>query len=688
MDIDCTACGATNPHGANFCSDCGVSLTSRKACHVCGAELEQDATFCHHCGGRQVSDEVPAGPGYVVDGAWHKAPDEFVRRVRLSEMRSAYQRLVPGLDLDSFFKGTLVGQILDKLQAKSIRVPPGAVGVVVLDGKVRQVLPPGEQTTVGWLKELARLAECDLAGAGAAVLDRLTESDRMSFYLLDRRPVPMAFNIDVPGEAGLVNVQVQSLATVGGSEEAIAASLDTVVRDADSLATQDLYLQFRGQIERLASDLVHAHAPDWGKAERTLNNTLRDRFGDRNGLRFELLIAPRDTLFRLECTLGLSATPKGRACGECSVQVPYGLKFCTGCGARQDAWAEIVDTGALVTSDNQTIEMQVILAVQGRGELDDSSPVERALAGAVARRVRERTLDDLSGTLEVLGEELSDEVNDALKALGWRLVGLQVLDLRSRDGEWERGARADMEHARREASLGREWLEVEEQALQTETLTLAHVLRREQMHLNQAFARRQAALQDAQRHAGLEDGERVLERDRATATHEDGMTAEERRAELEKARRDAESDRRRQDADDASYADKKRREARLEELERMAALDAKMAEQEHEHLKDLTDGRDAAEIIAVQAGKLAETEGGAEFAKALAAMGDAQASAETIEAYKDAAKMAQSMAEKSMEAHAKVAAAKAGATARPSCSSCGAELRRGADFCGECGERT
>ena len=46
---------------------------------------------------------------------------------------------------------------IGKLQAKSIQIPPGAIGVVVLDGQVRQVLPPGEQTTIGWLKELVRL---------------------------------------------------------------------------------------------------------------------------------------------------------------------------------------------------------------------------------------------------------------------------------------------------------------------------------------------------------------------------------------------------------------------------------------------------------------------------------------------------------------------------------------------------
>lgn len=685
MDTNCTACGTANPHASNFCSGCGASLATREACHACGAE-RGDGTFCHHCGARRPSQEVPTGPGYVVDGAWHKGPGEFVRRVRVAEMRSAYQKLVPGLDLDGFFRGTLLGQALDKLQAKSIKVPAGAVGVIVLDGKVRQVLPPGEQTTVGWLKELARLAEGDLAGAGAAVLDRLTDSDRMSFYLLDRRPLPMAFAIDVPGHSGLVNVQVQTLATVGGSEAAIGTFLDQMVRDADSLAAQDLYLQIRGQVQRLAADLVQAHGPDWGKAERALRDALRDRIGDRNGLRFEVLVAPRDTLFRLDLTLGTSPSPKGRACDACEGQVPHGMKFCVSCGARQESWPEVADTEALVTSDLQTVELQVVLAVQGRGELKDHGPVRAALAAAAARRVRELGFQELSDTLDVVGEALGAEVSEALRSLGWRLAGLQILDLRNRTGEWERGARADMDRARREAALGREWLEAEEQSLQTEALTLGHLLKREQLQLDQAFARRQAGLKDAQRSAELETGERALDRDRATAGHEDAVTSEQRRTELEAERRKRESEARRQAADDASYADKKRREARLEELERLAALDERMADQEHGHLKELTEGKDAASIIAVQAGKLAGQEGGGEFARALASMAEGQARKETVEAYKEAARMAQSMSEKSMEAHARVAAAKAG-TAKATCGSCNAELRPGSDFCGECGTR-
>lgn len=685
MDIQCARCETTNPHGANFCSGCGATLASLDSCHSCGAEMPPDAGFCSHCGAKRLADEIPAGPGYVVDGAWHKAPGEFVRRVRVGEMRSAYQKLIPGLDLDAFFRGTLVGQVLDKLQAKSIQVPPGAIGVVVLDGQVRQVLPPGEQTTIGWLKELVRLAEGDLAGAGAAVLDRLTESDRMSFYLLDRRPLPMAFAVDVPGHSGLLHVQVQTLATVGGSEKALGAFLDTVVRDADSLGAQDLYTRFRGQVQRLGADAVHNHAPNWSKAESSLSSTLRERLG-RHGLNMEVLVAPRDTLFRMECTLGGSPTPKVRSCASCGADVPAGMAFCTSCGTKQPSVPDVIDTDALITSDHQVVELQVLLAVQGRGELKDPGPIERALAGAIARRVREHSVEQLANMLEVLGEQLSGEVADALGALGWRLASLQVLDVRSRNGAWARGARADMERARQEAALGREWLEADELALQTQQLTLAHVIKREQMELDQAFVRRQAALTDAQRHTSLEAGERALERDRDTEAHADALTSEQRRQELDAMRRETESARQRQAADDAAYADKKRREARVEELERLASMDERLAEQEHRRLKELTEGKDAASILAVQAGTLADSQQGGEFAKALAAMAEGRAGQDVVDAYKDAAKMAQSMAEKSMEAHARVAAAKAGSQ-KAACGHCGAELRPGAAFCGACGNK-
>src|SRR4051812_21692004 len=46
--MNCANCGAVNPEGAKFCSNCGNSLSL--ACVNCGTKLAPEAKFCFNCG--------------------------------------------------------------------------------------------------------------------------------------------------------------------------------------------------------------------------------------------------------------------------------------------------------------------------------------------------------------------------------------------------------------------------------------------------------------------------------------------------------------------------------------------------------------------------------------------------------------------------------------------------------------
>src|SRR3954451_2981138 len=48
----CSACGAVNQPGSQFCGSCGTSLAEAQTCRGCGAENPAGQAFCNQCGVR------------------------------------------------------------------------------------------------------------------------------------------------------------------------------------------------------------------------------------------------------------------------------------------------------------------------------------------------------------------------------------------------------------------------------------------------------------------------------------------------------------------------------------------------------------------------------------------------------------------------------------------------------------
>jgi len=494
--------------------------------------LAEGAGFCTSCGAKAPS-EVDAGPGYVVDGHWHKAPGEFVRRVALNEMAGAFDRLArEGGLLDGVFGrfADLSRQVIRQLEGRNIVVPQGAIGIVVVDGRVTDVLPPGRQTTLGWFRGFAeRLREqggmaagwkTNLARMGSAAADHAADSltGRTSFYLLDRRPVPVAFMLEVPGAAPGQRRLLQVLCSVqvaggGSNRAALAAFLQRVVGERTSLSAQDLYRTLRAEVERTVRGALDRHGagarPDFAEAERAAQKALSNSRGRETGLRFDITIAPRSTTISLDLHLGQDIAPYVRPCvaPSCDAEIGTGQRFCTTCGTAQPAGNPAEEQKAeLLSADPVPVELDLILRCQGEGDVADTSAVESAVTAAAARVLRGMSFEQIASAdgFAAVVEAVESDAEHAVQALGMRFLDIAVLDVRSHTAGWVMNARADMERARQAVLVGREWLEVEASELDLQELSLDLVLRQRQIQLDHEFEIQAQSLEDQKRRDELD----------------------------------------------------------------------------------------------------------------------------------------------------------------------------------------
>ncbi len=532
--MNCPKCGFTNQATNRFCTGCGHTLDADDVCRGCGTGLRPGQKFCHGCGSAVVETEIPEGPGYVSDGQWNRGRGEFVRRVEMNAMRGFFDGLVGK-------PGGILGMVADHLQARSIRVPAGSVAAVVIDGQVDQVLPPGEQTTVGWFQGL---------------LGRISgESGRTAFYLIDRRPVPVPFSVQTAGtEAGhRINLQVLAQVHVVGNQsdkDRLSLFINNLLGGRDSMSDRDVYRRFKPEIERATKAAVARYATsdgiDYGAIEAELRQVLAGGPGKQYGVHFELTVAPVSTLISVDVHLGAGQTPNLRACVSCSAEIHMGQRFCTTCGAQQpterspgrsctDCGANVPvgskfctgcgtpftepapGTAPLLTADKQQVELDLVLRCQGERDLVDQTPIIAALAAAAARLLRSTSYAELTTAagFETIQGGLRRDAEMALRALGLRLIDVTVLDVRSKTGEWEMNARADLDRARREMVLDREWLEIDGENLDIQALALGLVLKQKTVQREHDFQLHAAELEDARRRDELAVADREARQDLA-----------------------------------------------------------------------------------------------------------------------------------------------------------------------------
>jgi hypothetical protein len=481
MANTCSTCHHGNTEGSRFCVQCGASLSPQVHCPTCQSLNTAGHRFCAQCGGPLgQATWTPAATGGVVDGLWERGADEFVRKVEPEDARS--------------FLGSRV-----------VRVPPGSVGVVVVDGVIDQVLPPGERTSLSLFERIANF---------------FRKSDRTAFYLVDQRPMPVPFIVSSRPNSEGKTTKTQVLATFyapRGDRAGLGNFLANVVGVRAGYGAQDLYNLVRPEVVRIAQDVLERLETEAGltyaEAEARLRVALEALITPRYGLTVDATVAPLTSIQSLSFHLGTGSAPKVRPCSQCRRELPVALKFCDGCGTRQATFvtgqAALSATTPLLCENGEAVELDLVVRVQGQHEDFAPERIVPALVGAAGAHLREVEFVRLATDTGFRSAEdaIREAVKKAIEAYGLTLVELQLVDVRSKTGEWLLAARADLKRIETDVALGREFLASREQELDLEGLTLAQALRaqsqRRKSELEASFAKDSALLEDRQRRTAL-----------------------------------------------------------------------------------------------------------------------------------------------------------------------------------------
>jgi hypothetical protein len=521
----CPSCAQPNDDGTRFCTRCGQSLEARAHCPSCNHAQPVDNQFCMSCGAKMAGARwQPADEGgAVIEGVWERSAGEFIRRVDPEDCRT--------------FLGNRV-----------VRIPPGTVGAVLVDGLIQRILPPGEQISVNVFERIA------------AFFTR--RDDRTAFYLVDLRPVPVPFAVQTrPGADGrAVQTQVVvSFSLQRGDKEGLASFIANVLGHRPGFTARDVYDLLRPEVTSLAGQvlekLASAGAFTYEAAEAAIRRELEQRLA-RYGLGLAVTVAPLTSTTSVSFHLGTGEAPPERPCGKCGATLPASMRFCDRCGERQpavmsaeracgkcgakvpgaDAFcsgcgepcaAAAATASPLFTSDGARVEVDLVVRVQGQHEDFAPDKIAASLVGAVAAHLRAVTFAALTsgGGFGAAEQAIRGAVEQALASFGLTLVAVALVDVRDKRGQWILGARADLGRARDEVLLGREWLRQRADEIDLEELTFAQRLeaqrvgrearlaelrdeldgerRKQSLEVDAAFTRDQAAVDDRLRREAL-----------------------------------------------------------------------------------------------------------------------------------------------------------------------------------------
>jgi RNA polymerase subunit RPABC4/transcription elongation factor Spt4 len=707
----CPQCARPNDPGSAFCAACGASMLASTQCPSCNSLNPIGNKFCNRCGGSLEHAGWAGDPstGGIVEGVWERTGDDLIRRVDPEDARR--------------YLGT-----------RTVRVPAGTVGVVLIDGVVERIMPPGERTTLGVFERIANF-----------FLGR----ERTAFYLVDQRTFPIPFVIQTrPSATGeLVKSQVLVTFTLPrGDRAALANFIANVLGPRPAFSTGELYNLVRpdvvGVAQRALERAQSAGEISYPDAEAAIRTALATEVGPRYGLTLDATLAPLTRVASVTFRIGTGEAPQVRPCATCQRELPVSLRFCDACGAKQPTMTVGGDPPTaetpLFSADGQQLELEVVVRVQGQHDELGADAIAPALVGAVAAHLRTTDLAALTapGGLTALEAAIAPATTATLAGLGLTIVTLAVVDVRTKLGAWKLAAKADLDRAREDVTLGFAWLEQRDGELDLEQLTLTRILREQRQQRDQKFTQAEAATADRERRDGLAAREAAVDvaaATRAGATRAAIDTIEEARqtrelahaTELRRTRVQAELDelRAKRDVDFADQERRKRLELelaavaeaqQLDKLRGMAAIEREAEAQAHAQeleKRKMLQGLSPEAMIALQAAELARTEGGgAAWANVLAQQASAEVErrhAEDTRALLERQQAsAAALAEKAMGAMAAVASSRAEAApviaggggpvvtvasttraAAPTraCKACGASMKADAQFCGACG---
>ena len=473
MTILCRKCNESLPTTAKFCTKCGISTST--SCTNCGADMKVGAKHCMQCGTSILRATLgDFDEGMMINGEWHRGKGEFVRKVSIQDMQTSFESLVG--------KTGFWGSILDAIGEKSIKIPNGCICAVVENGIIKEILPPGKKTTVGWFNH---------------ILERNTE-EMPTFYLIDRSPIPIFSDLTI----GINNEQHDIRAIihthiVGSSSdtESLNRFLQTLVADKDTLHIKDLHSQIKGKVQNELKRSLLRKGTDLESVEHQVTQEVNAAVGREFGLRFTASLTLEGSTKSINLHLGQNKVPQTKNCTNttCGKELKSTIKFCTFCGDVQPTFRGGDNpTGVerpIISEDGQHVEFDMVLQFYGQGKFTHQSNEEMldAIASAISRVVGLYKYTDIAGNFHIIENAVSEVTNRIAQTLNLKLTDVTVLDIRSKTQEWEMNTRADMERVKKELEVGHEWLGIEQNQAELQRVTLELVRSQKKMQREHDF---------------------------------------------------------------------------------------------------------------------------------------------------------------------------------------------------------
>ncbi len=475
--IACPSCRTTNPIGNACCRNCGKPL-----------------------GGASWAEEPSADEGFVAAGIWRRPPHEFVRRVARNDLKGG-------------------------LFTAGVTVPHGTLGLVLLDGEIKERLRPGFQTTEGVLDRFKNLFTGKI--------------DRAAVYLVALRPMALPFAIDIAEAGAATKYQVVVELRIRKDDASLLRMIEQVVGDRDAADSKSFLDQIRPQIGIILEPRLTARRLDPAQraaVEAEVQAEVQQRVGEGYGVDLSVRIVPVVSTASASVRVGGGTLPQTKKCVKCAVELEASKKFCGKCGASQPVMTHPTrgcgKCGAFVaegkkfcskcgepfadrasadmpihTADGQQVECDVVVRCQGTAVAGLEERVAPLVAGAIAQHVRGRKYGEIASAAGFTAVEaaLRETIGVGLRAAGLEITDVTLVDIRSKGHEWLLGARAELQKALAEAELAKEWVGVEAQNLDVQAMTLELVLRSQRMDRDQAFAQDRDVLDDRARRQELLD---------------------------------------------------------------------------------------------------------------------------------------------------------------------------------------
>ena len=227
----------------------------------------------------------------------------------------------------------------------------------------------------------------------------------------------------------------------------------------------------------------------------------------------------------------IAAAVHERACvnASCGAMVLSTKNFCVKCGTRQPpvqasplSAQTLVGTvtveDPLITSDGEPLAADISLLVEGYVGAANDERIQRAVMAAV-RPTLQRATSAVLGTregLSALETVLHPDLERAVAAVGGRLISIGVLDVRLKNNDWVLQARSELDRAKKEVALDKEWhtlgvQEVEmlgfnyELARKRKNVETSHEVQELRAQLELEFQRADMQLADRERRTDLQD---------------------------------------------------------------------------------------------------------------------------------------------------------------------------------------